>query len=175
MKFSTRPVFVGWIILLIQLPLQIFFTVWAGMFFGGLLSTTGVFSDSWVPTYIFGGLAFFGIPLAAYIGRKFNYKRSEYRFYDDRVEFEEGFLTIHKKTIRYKDVKEVTLKRGILQRMCGLGTIYVGTQATGLMSYASPFSALGFGSTSTSGLNVRDVAGPEETYQRIKVLTDATS
>ncbi len=28
--FSERPVFIGWIAFLIQLPLQLFFTVWSG-------------------------------------------------------------------------------------------------------------------------------------------------
>jgi hypothetical protein len=28
MKFSLKPVFIGWITLLTQLPFQLFFTVW---------------------------------------------------------------------------------------------------------------------------------------------------
>jgi hypothetical protein len=36
MKFSLKPVFIGWITLLQQLPLQLFFTLWCGGFFGGM-------------------------------------------------------------------------------------------------------------------------------------------
>jgi hypothetical protein len=32
MLFSLRPVFIGWITVLIQLPFQLFFAVWAGVF-----------------------------------------------------------------------------------------------------------------------------------------------
>ena len=43
LKFSLKPVFVGWLALVTQLPLQLFFTLWSGGFFGGLLSSLGLF------------------------------------------------------------------------------------------------------------------------------------
>ena len=33
MQFSLKPVFIGWITLLVQLPLQLFLTFWAALFF----------------------------------------------------------------------------------------------------------------------------------------------
>ena len=118
MKFSLKPVFIGWITLLTQLPFQLFFTLWCGGFFGGMARSLGIFSrDSQTPFILFGALAFFGIPLVAYIVKKLNYGRTEYKFFDDHLEFEEGFFTINKKVIKYKDVKEVTLRKGILQRI----------------------------------------------------------
>jgi len=47
--------------------------------------------------------------------------------------------------IKYRDVKEVTLRKGIFQRIYGLGTIYLATLATGSSGSANPFVALGFG------------------------------
>jgi membrane protein YdbS with pleckstrin-like domain len=172
--FSVRPVFIGWITLLIQLPLQLFFTFWAGGFFGGLTLATGLFArGSWIPFVLFGGLTFIGIPAVAYFGKKLNYSRTEYRFFTDHLEFEEGFFSINKKVIKYRDVKEVTLRKGIFQRIYGLGTIYLATLATGSNQGFSPFVALGFGNISASGISVRDIVNPDSMFEKIRQLVDA--
>ena len=173
MKFSLKPVFIGWITLLYLLPFQLFFTVWAALFFGGMGKSFDIFpQDSSTPGVVIGALAFFGIPLVVYIGKKFNYARTEYNFFDDRLEFEEGFFTINKKLIKYKDIKEVTLRKGFLQRAYGLGTIYLATEATGSSPSSGPFYALGFGNVSASGVGVRDVPNPDEAYEKIKAIVD---
>jgi uncharacterized membrane protein YdbT with pleckstrin-like domain len=172
--FSVRPVFIGWIALLVQFPLQVFFAFWAGGFFGGLTSTLQIFPHgSRVPFMFFGGLAFFGIPAVAYIGKKLNYARTEYRFFADHLEFEEGFFSINKKVIKFRDVKEVTLRKGILQRIYGLGTIYLATLATGSTRGSNPFVALGFGNVSASGISVRDITDPDQAFEKIRQMIDA--
>jgi membrane protein YdbS with pleckstrin-like domain len=174
MKFSLKPVFIGWITLLVQLPFQLFFTLWCSMFFGGIGTSLGLFPRTTPIAYIIlGALAFLGIPLVSYIGKKLNYARTQYNFLDDRLEFEEGFFTINKKLIKYKDVKEVTLRKGILQRIYGLGTIYMATLATGSTTSFNPFYALGFGNVSASGVGVRDIANPDDAYEKIKALVDS--
>ena len=80
----------------------------------------------------FGILAFIGIPAVAYFGKKLNYARTEYGFFEDRLEFEEGFFTINKKVIKYSNIKEITLRKGVFQRMYGLGTVYLATLANRL-------------------------------------------
>jgi len=129
---------------------------------------------------LFGGLAFFGIPLVSYFGKKLNYSRTEYTFYPDRLEFEEGFFSIHKKVIRFKDVKEVSLHKGILQRLYGLGTIYLATLATGSPPGSNPFGpfsswAIGFGNISASGVSVRDIANPDAEFDKIRRIVDANN
>ena len=174
--FTLRPVFVGWIAFLVQLPAQLFLTVWAGGFFGGFWTTLVLGYNrvtSYAPFIFFGSLAFIGVPLVAYLGKKLNYARTDYRFYRDRLEFEEGFFTINKKVIKFRDVKEVTLRKGILQRTQGLGTIYLATLATGSSSMSNPFAALGFGNVSASGVNVRDVTQPDEVYEKVRSLVDS--
>ena len=180
MTFALKPVFVGWVQLLSQLPLQLFLTVWSALFFGGIASVAlSWFADGLEdgPTFSFGTFAFFGlvaflaIPAIYYFGRKLNYARTEYRFFDDRLEFEEGFLAINKKVIRYSDVKEVALRMGVLQRMCGLGSVYLATIATGGPT-TNPFSALSFSNTSASGIVLRDIADPEQAYERIRTLVN---
>jgi membrane protein YdbS with pleckstrin-like domain len=147
-ELSVKPVFVGWITLLVQLPLQLFFTAWAALFFGGIITSTGLFpKGSWSVFYVIGAAVFFGTPIVAYVGKKLNYSRTEYRFYSDRLEFDEGFFSINRKVIKFRDVKETTLRKGILQRTCGLGSIYLATLATGSTRNTNPFTALGFGNT----------------------------
>jgi len=52
MLFSMRPVFIGWIALVSQLPIQLFMTVWAGGFFGGITkSVFGIARDSNAPFF----------------------------------------------------------------------------------------------------------------------------
>jgi membrane protein YdbS with pleckstrin-like domain len=175
---SVQPVFVGWITWLIQLPLQLFLTVWAGGFFGGMLGalfrdrTTNVIP--WTSFVLCGAIAFIAVPLVTYLGKKLNYSRTEYRFYADRLEFDEGFFTLNKKVVKYRDIKEVSLRRGILQRTCGLGTIYLATLATGTGGrMTNPFYALGFGNISASGVGVRDVRDPEQAFTKLRALIDA--
>ena len=153
--FTARPVFVGWITLLLQLPIQLFLTLWAGGFFGGLTSSLprilGALPLLWRNRVFWHSsdclfrqkaeLQPHGISLLPY----------------NRLEFEEGFFSINKKVIKYRDVKEVTLRKGIFQRIYGLGTIYLATLATGSSGTANPFVALSFGNVSASGVYVRDM------------------
>jgi membrane protein YdbS with pleckstrin-like domain len=173
-KLSIRPVFVGWITLLTQLPLQLFFTFWCAVFFGGMAMSTGLFAKNGLsPSYFIGAIAFFAIPMVAYVGKKLNYSRTEYRFYADRLEFDEGFFSINMKVIKFRDVKETTLRKGILQRTYDLGSIYLATLATGSTRNTNPFVALGFGNVSASGVIVRDISDPDDAFKKIRQLVDA--
>ena len=165
-SFSLKPVFVGWITLAVQLPFQLFLTIWAGGFFGAMAMSIGLFPDSSSASFfLFGGLAFFGVPILTYFGRKLNYARTEYLFFNDRVEFEEGFFTISKKVVNFRDVLEVTLRKGVLQRFCGLGSVYLATLATGSSPRGNPFGMLGFGNVSASGITIRYVRDPDAAYR----------
>jgi membrane protein YdbS with pleckstrin-like domain len=170
--FSARPVFIGWITLLVQSPFQLFFTVWAAVFFGGIASSFFGLGTH-LPFIIFGALAFVGVPVVTFVGKKLNYARTEYRFYSDRLEFDEGYFTINRKVIKFHDVKEVTLRKGFLQRIYGLGTIYLATLATGSTPGANVFSALGFGNVSASGVNVRDIENPDAIFEKVRTIVDA--
>ena len=181
MNFSLKPVFIGWITLLVQLPLQLFLTFWAALFFGGITSALFIgFPDDFdastfftsPPFAFFGALAFFGVPFVAYFGKKMNYARAEYRFFDAHLELEEGFFSVNKKEIRYSDVKEITLHKGFFQRMCGLGTIYLATLATGSSPESNAFSTLGFGNVSASVVGIRDIRDPDREYERIRAVVN---
>jgi len=173
-KLSIKPVFIGWITLLTQVPLQLFLTVWCGGFFGGMGSAAGIFpQNSRIASYVIGAVTFLAIPIVTYVGKRLNYSRTEYRFYPDRLEFDEGFFSINKKVIKFRDVKETTLRKGILQRIYGLGSIYLATLATGSTRNSNPFTALGFGNVSASGVIVRDIQDPDGTFEKVRQLVDA--
>ena len=69
----------------------------------------------------------------------------------------------------------MTLRKGVLQRIYGLGTIYLATLATGSTANFNPFVALGFGNVSASGVSVRDIANPDEVFEKIRRIVDARS
>ena len=73
----------------------------------------------------------------------------------------------------FRDVKETSLRKGILQRIYGLGSIYLATLATGSTGTANPFLALGFGNVSASGIIVRDISDPDGTFEKVRQLVDA--
>jgi uncharacterized membrane protein YdbT with pleckstrin-like domain len=172
MQFSLKPVFIGWLTIITLIPLQLFFTLWAGLFFGGLASFF-LRTASAPPLFmICGSIAFFGIPSVLYTVKKLNYERTEYKFLRDRLEFEEGFFSLNRKVIQLRDVREVTLRKGLLQRLYGLGSIYLATPATGALSSANAFATIGFGSVSSSGIIVRDVAEPDAAYAKISDLIE---
>ncbi|MDE1986261.1 MAG: PH domain-containing protein [Alphaproteobacteria bacterium] len=184
MNFSLKPVFVGWITLLAQLPLQLFLTFWAAAFFGGITSALlQNFGEDFepetfftgTPFAFFGALAFFGVPFIAYVGKRLNYSHTEYRFFDDHLELEEGFFSINKKVVRYSDVKEITLHKGFLQRSCGLGTVYLATLATGSSPESNSFRAFGFGNISASGVSIRDIREPDTEYGKIRRVVNPRS
>jgi membrane protein YdbS with pleckstrin-like domain len=173
MRFSLKPVFIGWLTIISLVPLQLFFTFWAGLFFGALASFffRNILTP-FVPATICAGVAFFGIPLTFLMVKKLNYERTEYRFFDDRLEFEEGFFSRNKKVIMLRDVREVSLRKGLLQRQCSLGSIYLATPATGALSSSNAFATVGFGSVSSSGIIVRDIRDPDQAYARISELIE---
>ena len=173
MPIIERPKFVGWIVLLTQLPFQLFTTFWAGGFLGGMTrSLLGIQGQA--PFRFFGLLAFFGIPCVAYFWKKLNYSRTSYSLFENRIEFEEGYFSKNNKVVMYGDVLEVSLRRGVFQRSCGLGTIYLGTLATGSRPGTNPFATLGFGNVSASGIGIKDIAEPDAAYARIRqMIADA--
>ena len=54
-------------------------------------------------------------------------KKTEYRFYKDRVEYYHGFLVRSRKTLSYDKISNLGVREGIIERMFGLGTIFIDT------------------------------------------------
>jgi len=163
---ALKPVFVPWVTIVSVLPLQIFFAIWGGGFFGGFgmfgAKAIGLSLPTWSTFAFFGLLFFVGIPLLAYTAKKRTYAETQYKFYPDRLEYAEGFWTAENKTIHYKNITEANLQRGVIQRKYGLGTVYLATPATGIQH-----------GHAVSGIKIADIANSEDVYDTIRNLLNS--
>jgi membrane protein YdbS with pleckstrin-like domain len=162
---SVRPIFIPWVAILSVLPIQIFLTIWGAGFFGGFSMFAVEALGLPIPkgsTFIFFGLLFFfGVPMLTYFAKKRTYEATEYRFYGDRLEYAEGFWTAEQKSILYRNVQEVSLRKGIIQRKYSLGTIYLSTPATGFSS-----------GRSRSGIQIHDISDADQIYNVLKKIIE---
>ena len=120
---------------------------------------------TWFTFAFFACVFFFGIPIVAYFSKKKTYSRTEYRFYPTKLDYFEGFFTTEEKTISYKNVNEVYLRKGVFQKMYGLGTIILSTPATGYQGSG----------TARSGIKVADIENPDLVYRQVKQLVGRVS
>lgn len=77
---------------------------------------------------VFIGVLALGI-VSYIILQRIQYKNITYKFYDDYLEYKDTFLNQHMKTIRYDSIKEIEIKRTVLDRMMGYGVIAIYTNA----------------------------------------------
>ena len=90
---------------------------------------------------------------------KKNYEATNYKVYNDRIEFEEGFIN-HKYTIiKLADVKEIHLSQNFIQRQAKVGTIRFVTAAN--VQVNSP---------TASGVCFRDIENSMAVYAKIKQI-----
>ncbi len=160
---TAKPVFIPWITIASVLPIQLFITVWAGGLLGGLgllgVNALGLNLPIWSTFVFFGALVFFGIPFLAYYAKKKTYAKTEYKFYPDRLEYAEGFWTVENKTIKYKNITETNLRRGILQKKYGIGSIIFSTPSTGTQQ-----------GSARSGIIISDIENTEKIYSKVLEL-----
>ncbi len=57
------------------------------------------------------------------------YKHIEYKFYENIMIYEDDFLNQHRKTIEYKNIKEIEIRRTIWDRLFNYGVIIIHTNA----------------------------------------------
>lgn len=165
--YVAKPVFIPLSLFLQVLPIQLFFTVWAGIFFGGLSSfiVKGPFLNLpipiWAPFAFFGALAFFGIPIFAYIGTKNSYQKTEYKIFKNRIEYEEGFWTLEKKLVTFDNITEVNLLQGPIQKNYNVGTIVLSTVPSAYPNLKT-----------RGGIKLQNVKNPQYVYKLVKDLIE---
>lgn len=99
---------------------------------------------------------------------KMQYDNIRYDFYGNRVEYIDGFLNRERKELKYKYVREVTMSQNVLERLCGIGTIKISTNAfSGSNSTRSHNSMRGM-----NGIFIHCVEDVEEQYKIIKQIID---
>lgn len=93
-----------------------------------------------------------------YIGvgylKKVQFEHLIYKFYPDRLEYEDGFLNKAKKRIKYSNVREINLRRTVTERIFKLGAIVISTSAEG-----------GY-----SGISISNLRDSEEIYEKIQEI-----
>ena len=132
---SVKPKLNFWLVALPALPISLFLSVWATGFFGGFgyILIYQFFNTQLNSTYF---LIFF-IGLFIVINFSFLFfafktaKKTEYKFYSDRIEYFEGFMTIERRTLYYNRIVNISSSQGILEKKYGLGTIAVETPGLG--------------------------------------------
>lgn len=159
---TLTPVFVPWLALASAVPLQVFLSFWGALVIGtfvmfGLVALNPDL-PRWVPYVICGAVLFLGIPVAVAIARMKAYSRTRYTFHADRLHYYAGIFSAEERSIAYENITEVTLRRGPLQKFCGLGTIVLSTPAT---------TSNG---THARRIRISDVPDAESVYRQIKAL-----
>lgn len=123
----TKPVFIHWLFLLRMLPQALRYALMIGgisfflihgytIIFGGYVSLL----KPLIYPFIFVLVAYLTI---GWIIKLWNYQETRYIFFSDHLEYYDGFWTIQRKDIRYRNITQIDLHRSMIQRIYGLGTL----------------------------------------------------
>ncbi|MFX0149612.1 MAG: PH domain-containing protein [Candidatus Hodarchaeota archaeon] len=168
-----KPKFLSFIAILKSIPVGIFLGIFGGI--GVLMvtliasdqSTTGGTVDSTTTMmFVVGAIGFFilGATLSIWY-RRTSINHIEYRIFPNRIEYFEGLFTVEQKTVRFVDVTEIYLRKGVLQKRFNLGSIFLMTKGL-MIPMIGARGGLG-------GMILRDIENPDAIYQQIKQLKDA--
>ncbi|MBU0457427.1 MAG: PH domain-containing protein [Nanoarchaeota archaeon] len=115
----------------IKIPLLIISSFLTNFFLWMFIAVFGAFIFKGLITNFKGLYVFFILYLITSLVSIFfsyvNFKKTEYKFYKDKVEYYEGFLVKNRKTINYNKISNIGQRKGIFERMFGLGTIFIDT------------------------------------------------
>jgi len=102
---------------------------------------------------------------------KMQYNKLVYNFYLTKVQYIDGFFNKEEKELKYKFIREVSMKQNILERLCGIGTIRIFTNAS------SPYGSYNTHNNSRgrNGILIHCVTDVEEQYKKIKQIIDEGS
>ena len=145
-----------------------FFALFPGMFvfvFSNIIAALAgqdMFDGPFVwPGLIVYVLAFAGVLYLVYLKMFQEPRRTSYAVFKDRLEYDEGFLTRHRRTLVFDQVIDVHLTEGILQQTKGAGTIVLITQQ---------LVSAGEGHLSNRQIALRNVPEPRKVYDLVRSL-----
>lgn len=96
------------------------------------------------------------------------YKKLNYNFYTTKIEYVDGFLNKEEKELKYKFVREVTMSRSVFERICGIGTIKIFTNASsGGYTGGNHNNMQG-----RNGILIHCISNVEEQYKIVKRIID---
>lgn len=109
-------------------------TIWLFLILGGaiipMILEIGM-GDSMGGLFIGGVLLFVATWIGSFLFTRMQLNNTEYRFYDTKLEFSDGFLVKSKKNIPYAKITNTEQGQSIIERVFGLGHIFVDTAGTG--------------------------------------------
>ncbi len=154
--FSLHPSNNRFLILLRVGPIALFLALWGTGFFGGFGS------------FILGKLSFFiaGFyfilinPIVIYICYRNTYEKTEYHFYNNRIEYHEGFFNVNCSSIQYKKVTGINMTENVIQKQFGLGTIVLYTASSNYNSNNL--------SNNNGNIKLVNIKNPTEVYEKVK-------
>lgn len=88
---------------------------------------------------------------------KKQYDSYTYDFYKTKVVYKDSFLNVSEKEVKYKYIREVTMRQTFIQRFFNLGNIILFTNAE-----------TGFG----NGINIMNVKDVKDIYKKVKAVID---
>ncbi|MCI8277234.1 MAG: PH domain-containing protein [Clostridia bacterium] len=93
------------------------------------------------------------------------YSKLEYNFYRTKLEYKDGFLNKQEKTLKYKNVREVTMTQNIIERIFKIGKIRIFTNASSGVAYNNK-------NKNINGVVVHCIKNVNEEYKKVKELVD---
>ena len=88
---------------------------------------------------------------------KKQYENYNYDFYRTKVIYRDSFLNVSEKEVKYKYIREVTMRQTFVQRFFNIGNIILFTNAE-----------TGYG----NGIYVHNVENVSDIYKKIKTIID---
>lgn len=93
--------------------------------------------------------------IAIVVFQRLQYKHVTYTFYEDMMTYEDDFLNQHKKNIKYKNIKEIEIRRTIWDRILNYGIMVIYTNADNYKN---------------NGLVIYSIRNPKKHYEIIDKL-----
>jgi len=110
------------------------------------------------------------IPTVRLIFQAFQYERLYYNFYNTKVEYIDGFINKTQKELKYKYIREIVMSKGIVERIFGLGTIKIYTNASN--NTANKFGQRGNAGLNENGITIHCLNDVKTKYEAIKKIVD---
>jgi uncharacterized membrane protein YdbT with pleckstrin-like domain len=162
---TIKPRFVSSLTLISLIPVQLLFTAWAAIVFGisgfFIIKYMELNLHPWFFAVLFGCIFFIFTPIFILFSKMNRYNKTEYRFYNNKLDYAIGIFSIEEKSLNYDKIVEINLHRGAFQRICGIGTIVLSTPATGDINIISK-----------SGIRLTDIENPDIVYRKIKYIIE---
>ena len=162
-EYNIKPEY-NWGYKIITIGLSSIFIAIMLLFY--ILDEYTIFVIKFYMPYVIAGVAVY-IALRM-LFEKLQYKKLDYNFYSDRVEYKDGFLNISEKELKYKFIRETTMTQNILERIFKIGKIRIHTNASTRMK--------GFGNARNNqmenGIVIHCITDVKEKYDKIKQIID---